>query len=85
MNETRTKFKRYRQPAADGTPQGATCWGDMSKMTKALKKQAAKSQLAAQKTTDPDVARQLASLAEAFRAQAAIIKKNKKKPKCPTP
>jgi hypothetical protein len=57
----------------------------MSKMTKALKKQAAKSQLAAQKTTDPDVARQLASLAEAFRAQAAIIKKNKKKPKCPTP
>jgi hypothetical protein len=57
----------------------------MSKMTKALKKQAAKSQLAAQKTTDPDVARQLASLAEAFRAQAAIIKKNKKKLKCPTP
>jgi hypothetical protein len=57
----------------------------MSKMTKALKKQAAKSQLAAQKTTDPDVARQLASLAEAFRAQAAIIKKNKQKPKCPTP
>jgi hypothetical protein len=57
----------------------------MSKMTKALRKQAAKSQLAAQKTTDPDVARQLASLAEAFRAQAAIIKKNKKKPKCPTP
>ena len=57
----------------------------MSKTTKALKKQAAKSQLAAQSTTDPAVARQLASLAEAFRAQAAIIKKNKKKPKCPTP
>jgi hypothetical protein len=60
-------------------------WGDMSKTTKALKKQAAKSQQAAQSTTDPVVARQLASLAEAFRAQAAIIKKNKKKPKCPTP
>ncbi len=57
----------------------------MSKTTKALKKQAAKSQLAAQKTDDPAVARQLASLAEAFRVQAAIIKKNKKKPKCPTP
>ena len=59
-------------------------WEFMSKTTKALKKQAAKSQLAAQSTTDPAVARQLASLAEAFRAQAAIIKKNKKKPKCPT-
>jgi hypothetical protein len=57
----------------------------MSKTTKALKKQAAKSHLAAQSTTDPVVARQLTSLAEAFRAQAAIIKKNKKKPKCPTP
>jgi hypothetical protein len=57
----------------------------MSKTTKALKKQAAKSQLAAQKTDDPVVAHQLTSLAEAFRAQAAIIKKNKKKPKCPTP
>ena len=57
----------------------------MSKTTKALKKQAVKSQLAAQSATDPVVARQMASLAEAFRAQAAIIKKNKKKSKCPTP
>ncbi|MES2194995.1 MAG: hypothetical protein V4517_11300 [Pseudomonadota bacterium] len=57
----------------------------MSKTTKALKKQAAKSQLAARSATDPAVASQLSSLAEAFRAQAAIIKKNKKKPKCPTP
>ena len=57
----------------------------MSKTTKALKKQAAKSQLAAQSTTDPVVVHQLSSLAEAFRAQAAIIKKNKKKLKCPTP
>ncbi len=61
------------------------CWEVMSKTTKALKKQAAKSQLAARSTTDPVVARQLTSLAEAFRAQAAIIKRNKKKPKCPTP
>ena len=61
------------------------CWEVMSKTTKALKKQAAKSQVAAQSATDPVVARQLTSLAEAFRAQAAIIKKNKKKTKCPTP
>ena len=57
----------------------------MSKTTKALKLQAAKSQLAARSTADPVVARQLTTLAEAFRAQAAIIKKNKKKSKCPTP
>ena len=56
----------------------------MSKTTKALKKQAAKSQLVAQRTTDPAVARQMTSLAEAFRAQAAVIKKSKKKLKCPT-
>lgn len=58
--------------------------GCTSKTTKALKKQAATSQLAARSATDPVVARQLTSLAEAFRAQAAIIKKNKKKLKCPT-
>ena len=57
----------------------------MSKTTKALKKQAAKSQSAARTATDPVSARELISLAEAFRAQAAIIKKNKKKLKCPTP
>jgi hypothetical protein len=51
----------------------------MSKMTKALKKQAAKSQLVAQRTTSPFVARQMTTLAEAFRAQAAALKKNKKK------
>ena len=61
------------------------CWEVMSKTTKALKKQAAKSQLAAWSATDPVVASQLTSLAEAFRAQAAIIKKNKNKLKCPTP
>ncbi|MDP1867193.1 hypothetical protein [Bradyrhizobium sp.] len=57
----------------------------MSKTTKALKKQAAKSLLAARSATDPVVASQLTSLAEAFRAQANIIKKNKKKLKCLTP
>lgn len=64
---------------------GSMCWALMSKTSKALKKQAAKSQLAARSTADPAVALQLTSLAEAFRAQAAIIKKNKKKLKCPTP
>jgi len=57
----------------------------MSKTTRALKEQAAKSQQAARRTTDPVVAHQMASLAAAFRAQAEIIKKNKKKSKCPTP
>jgi len=57
----------------------------MSKTTRALKEQAAKSQQAARRTTDPVAAHQMASLAAAFRAQAEIIKKNKKKSKCPTP
>jgi hypothetical protein len=56
----------------------------MSKTIKALMKQAGKSQLAARSATDPVVAREMATLAEAFRAQAAIIKKKKKKMKCPT-
>jgi hypothetical protein len=60
-------------------------WGVMSKTTKALKKQAARSQQAARSTADPVAASQLSALAEAFRAQAAIIKRNKKKLKCPTP
>ncbi|WP_167558550.1 hypothetical protein [Bradyrhizobium canariense] len=51
----------------------------MSKTTKAFKKQAAKSQLVAQRATSPLVARQMMTLAEAFRAQAAVLKKNKKK------
>ena len=51
----------------------------MSKTTKALKKQAERSQLAAQRTTDPAVARQMMTLAAAFRAQADVIRKNKKK------
>ena len=47
--------------------------------TKALKKQATGSLLAAPRTTDPAVASQMMTLAAAFRAQAAVIKKNKKK------
>ena len=53
----------------------------MSKATKGLKKQAVMSQLAAQRATDPAVARQMATLAEAFRAQAAALKKKNKKKK----
>jgi hypothetical protein len=51
----------------------------MSKITKALKKQAVTSRLAAQRATDPTVAQQMTTLAEAFRAQAAALKKKKKK------
>ncbi len=51
----------------------------MSKTTKSLKKQAVTSQLAARRTADPAVAHQMLTLAAAFRAQAAVIKKNKKK------
>jgi hypothetical protein len=51
----------------------------MSKTTKALKKQAATSQLAARRATDPAVSRQMTTLAEAFRAQAAALKKKNKK------
>jgi hypothetical protein len=51
----------------------------MNKTTKALKKQAAKSQLVAQRASSPIVAGQMMTLAEAFRAQAAVLKKNKKK------
>jgi hypothetical protein len=54
----------------------------MSKTTKALKKQATTSQLAAQRATSPFFARQMSTLAEAFRAQAAVLKtKNKKNKK----
>jgi hypothetical protein len=53
----------------------------MSKTTKALKKQAVTSQLIAQRASDPAVARQMTTLAEAFRAQAAALKKKKNKKK----
>jgi truncated hemoglobin YjbI len=61
-----------------GTATWLTC---MSKTTKALKKQAATSQLIAQRVSDPAVARQMTTLAEAFRAQAAALKKKNKKKK----
>jgi hypothetical protein len=53
----------------------------MSKITRALKKQAVTSQRAAQRATDPVVARQMTTLAEAFRAQAIALKKKHKKKK----
>ena len=53
----------------------------MSKTTKALKKQAAKAQLVAQRSADTFVAEQMSTLAEAFRAQAEVLKKKRKKKK----
>ncbi len=53
----------------------------MSKITRALKKQAVTSQRAAQRATDPVMARQMTTLAEAFRAQATALKKKHKKKK----
>jgi hypothetical protein len=62
-----------------GNGRTATPLTHMSKTTKALKKQAATSQLAARRATDPAVSRQMTTLAEAFRAQAAALKKKNKK------
>jgi hypothetical protein len=53
----------------------------MSKTTKALKKQAATSQSVAQRAGSPFVVQQMTSLAAAFRAQAAVLKKKNKKKK----
>lgn len=53
----------------------------MSKTTKALKKQAATSQRVAQRAANPFLAREMSTLAEAFRAQAAVLKRKKKKKK----
>ena len=53
----------------------------MSKTTKALKKQAAKAQLVAQRSADALVAEQMSSLAQAFRAQAEVLKRKRKKKK----
>jgi cellobiose-specific phosphotransferase system component IIA len=57
----------------------------MSKTTKALKKQAARSELVAQRAS-PLLAQEMTSLADAFRAQAAVLKKEEQKEemKCPT-
>jgi hypothetical protein len=59
----------------------ATPLTHMCKTTKALKKQAVTSQSIARRTSDPAVARQMTTLAEAFRAQAAALKKKNKKKK----
>jgi hypothetical protein len=64
-----------------GNGRTATPLTHMSKTTKALKKQAVTSQSVAQRATDPTVARQMTTLAEAFRAQAAVLKKKHKKKK----
>ena len=51
----------------------------MSKITKALKKQAAKAQSVASRTSDASLSGQMTTLAMAFRAQADVLKKKRKK------
>ena len=51
------------------------------KMAKAIRQQAATAERVAASTADTYVADQMKSLAQAFRTQAEIIKKNKKKKK----
>jgi hypothetical protein len=51
----------------------------VSKETKELKKQAIKAEAAAKSAADELAADQLKALATAFRTQAKVIKKNKKK------
>ena len=51
------------------------------KMAKAIRRQAATAERVAANTADNYVADQMKSLAQAFRSQAEIIKKNKKKKK----
>jgi len=53
----------------------------MSKTTKALKKQAATAQSVAGKTPDSFLSEQMTTLAMAFRAQADVLKKKRKKKK----
>jgi hypothetical protein len=48
-------------------------------MQKAVKKQAITAERAAAQAADAFVANQMKTLAEAFRAQAKVIKRNKKK------
>jgi hypothetical protein len=65
----------------NGNPPDAIPLMLMSKTTKALKKQAATSQLAARRALSPYVTQEMTTLAEAFRAQAAVLKKKRKKKK----
>ena len=51
------------------------------KMAKAIRQQAATAERVAVNTADTYVANQMRTLAQAFRTQAEIIKKNKKKKK----
>lgn len=51
------------------------------KMAKAIRRQAVTAERVAASTADTFVANQMKSLAQAFRTQAEIIKKNKKKKK----
>jgi hypothetical protein len=53
----------------------------MSKTTKALKRQAATAQSVAQRTPDAALSDQMTSLAQAFKAQADVLKKKRKKKK----
>jgi hypothetical protein len=53
----------------------------MSKTTKALKKQASQAQSVARRSADSFVAEQMSSLAQAFKAQAAVLKRKRKKKK----
>jgi hypothetical protein len=51
------------------------------KMTKAIRQQAATAERAAANAADEFVAGQMKSMAQAFRAQAEVMKKNKKNKK----
>ena len=51
----------------------------MSDATKAFRKQARQAERAALRSTDDAVANQMRNLAEAFRAQADVMKKKRKK------
>jgi hypothetical protein len=53
----------------------------MSKSTKAFRKQARTAERAAYQSADAFVSGQLRTLAEAFRAQADVLKKKRKKKK----
>ena len=67
-------------PATPGTTQSERDWLCMG-MQKAIRKQSIKAERVATQTADAFVANQMRSLAEAFRAQADILKKKKKKKK----
>jgi hypothetical protein len=53
----------------------------MSKSTKALRKQALTAERVAHQSADASVSDEMRTLAEAFRAQAEVLKKKRKKKK----